>query len=155
MTKFRKKPIVIEAVKWTGKNFDEVMNFRNEFLGNKVNYENTEEWCLKTGKMPIPTLEGMLTAGDGDYIIKGIKGEFYPCKADIFEKTYTLVDEETVITDQEKIAKLTLALEEIVNPIKFMQDRLQEGERLNGHYAVMLSKDVSYLQRIAETALHS
>lgn len=91
MAKYRKKPVIIEAVQWTGKNFDEIMNFRQEFMGNKFNYENHEEYCLKTGQMPFQTLLGTLIAGTNDWIIKGVDGEFYPCKLDIFEKTYELV----------------------------------------------------------------
>lgn len=86
--KFRKKPVVIEAVKWDGKNFDEIMKFMQEFHGNKFNYENAEEEAYKTGKLYIRTLEGNMKASKGDFIIKGVSGEFYPCKPDIFEKTY-------------------------------------------------------------------
>ena len=86
--KYRKKPVVIEAVIWDGRNFDEVMNFMQEFHGNKVNYENAEEHAYKTGELTIETLEGNHIASKGDFIIKGVKGEFYPCKPDIFEMTY-------------------------------------------------------------------
>lgn len=74
--KYRKKPVVIEAVQWTGENFDEV-------------YEFTNKTCLWVGgELIIETLEGDHLARVGDYIIKGVKGEFYPCKPDIFEQTY-------------------------------------------------------------------
>ena len=73
--KFRKKPVVIEAVKWTGENGEEI-----------------EKFCPKAkfsySRLIIPTLEGDHFADVGDMIIKGVKGEFYPCKPDIFEKTY-------------------------------------------------------------------
>jgi len=105
MGKYRKKPIVIEAFKWTG------------------GHDQTEdpEWiveCLKSGRvsvcketetleyydgsadpvshvvgvwLEIETLEGTTRADQGDYIIKGIKGEIYPCKPDIFEASYEIV----------------------------------------------------------------
>lgn len=75
MSKFRKKPVVIEAVQWKGENQNEIASFMGvaSFVGYKVE---------------INTLEGMLTADVGDWIIKGVKGEFYPCKPDIFEVTY-------------------------------------------------------------------
>lgn len=76
MKKFRKKPIVIEAVQWNGENLDEIINFAGD---NAV---------LIVDILHIKTLEGGLTASEGDYIIKGIQGEFYPCKPDIFEATY-------------------------------------------------------------------
>jgi hypothetical protein len=86
--KFRKKPVVIEAIEWNGKNFDEVMNFMQEFHGNKFNYENAEELAYKTKELNIRTLEGVMIASCGDMIIKGVKGEFYPCKPDIFNASY-------------------------------------------------------------------
>jgi hypothetical protein len=92
MPKFRKKPVVIEATLWNGKNFDEVSNFIGENYGHKVAYEDTEERAIKTGNYLITTLEGIMTASAGDWIIKGVNGEFYPCKPDIFEKTYEPVE---------------------------------------------------------------
>lgn len=76
--KFRKKPVVIEAVKWTGNNQNELASFMG-----------VVSTC--NGKVEIHTLEGMLTASTGDWIIKGVKGEFYPCKPDIFSATYEAV----------------------------------------------------------------
>ncbi len=93
MPKFRKKPVVIEAVQWNGKNFDEAMNFMQEFHGSKFNYENAEEAAYKCGKISIRTLEGIMTCNKMDWIIKGVNGEFYPCKPDIFEKTYEEVSD--------------------------------------------------------------
>lgn len=86
--KYRKKPVEIEAVIWNGRNFDEIANFTNDNHGHKLGYEDAEERSLKTGEYFIRTLEGVMTASKGDFIIKGISGEFYPCKPDIFEKTY-------------------------------------------------------------------
>ena len=82
MAKYRKKPVVIEAVQWTGRNFKTISKFikcKHEFweLARTIN---------------IYTLEGVMEALQGDWIIKGVKGEFYPCKPDIFEQTYEKVD---------------------------------------------------------------
>ena len=76
MAKFRKKPVVIEAVQWTGENPEEISRFCGEFVS----------W--DEGEPQFATLEGDLYAATGDWIIKGVKGEFYPCKPDIFEKSY-------------------------------------------------------------------
>ena len=91
--KFRKKPIVIDAVQWNGKNFDEIMNFMQYFHGNKFNYENAEEQAYKTKQLTIQTDEGLMTASLNDWIVKGVKGEFYPCKPDVFELTYEKIDD--------------------------------------------------------------
>lgn len=81
MRSFRKRPVVIQAVQWTGSNSVEVLTF----LGGAG-------WWNQTGPI-IETLEGELHAAVGDYIIKGVSGEFYPCKPDIFEQTYEEVDQ--------------------------------------------------------------
>ncbi len=83
MPKFRKKPVVIEAVQFTGSNFFEIAGF----LGHGSDVLNNLE--LKTTDLPvIETLEGKMTASPGDWVIRGVKGEFYPCKPDIFAATY-------------------------------------------------------------------
>lgn len=80
--KYRKKPVVIEAIQWTGENLKEILEFANSSYLDKDNYT-----------LKIDTLEGTMTADRGDYIIKGVNGEFYPCKEDIFNKTYEIVKE--------------------------------------------------------------
>ena len=83
MTKYRKKPVVVEAVQYDG-------NFRclDIFSINDVgNFKLGKEYLL------IPTLEGDIKCSKGDYVIKGIQGEYYPCKPDIFEQTYELVEQ--------------------------------------------------------------
>lgn len=85
MAKFRKKPVVIEAIQWDGseQSWNNIINMgctpdQTEGMGNAIS---------------IATLEGVMTASFNDYIIKGIKGEFCPCKPDIFESTYEKLDE--------------------------------------------------------------
>ena len=84
MAKYRKKPVEVEAVQWTGKNLKQIA----DFLGR---------WPFPRKYVPsqiaIERLEGTMHASVGDYIIKGVNGEFYPCKPDIFEKTYERVEE--------------------------------------------------------------
>jgi|TARA_R110000851_G_scaffold298994_6_gene454806 hypothetical protein len=75
--KFRKKPVVIEALYFDGNNYEEC----EKFIG-KDNYDNTLSYPN------IKTLEGVMEVSEKDYIIKGVKGEFYPCKPDIFKMTY-------------------------------------------------------------------
>lgn len=78
--KYRKKPVEVEAKRWVGFNWDDIA-----------------EWCpyglthIIGSDLTIDTLEGRMTVKEGDWIIKGVEGEFYPCKPDIFEKTYEKV----------------------------------------------------------------
>lgn len=85
MMKYVKKPIVIEAIQWVGthKSLEEIDNF----CGNSL-----QDVSMQTKQLKIYTLEGEHIADNGDFIIKGIKDEFYPCKPDIFELTYEKVD---------------------------------------------------------------
>jgi hypothetical protein len=92
---FRKKPVIVEAVQLDNLNVPCVVRWIGEDKA-KMNLESDEAW--KLGKAPpifsvtICTLEGDMKAVPGDYIIKGVGGEFYPCKPDIFEKTYEAVE---------------------------------------------------------------
>jgi hypothetical protein len=80
--KFRKKPVVIEAIQFqdTAATITAISDFTNQTI--KVNYGPDSP------TLTIPTLEGDMTANVGDWIIRGVKGEFYPCKPDIFAATY-------------------------------------------------------------------
>lgn len=82
-TKFRKKPVVIDAMEFTATpiNIMALSGFMPSPLN--IDYAKRDEPVVK-----ITTLEGVMTAQVGDWIIKGVKGEFYPCKPDIFEATY-------------------------------------------------------------------
>lgn len=87
--KYRKKPVVIEAVKWYGKytDTDEWPEWFNDAVNSGVITAGSE-----VGTLTIGTLEGNHTASIDDYIIQGIKGELYPCKPDIFEATYEAIE---------------------------------------------------------------
>lgn len=88
MPKFRKKPVVIEAMQFTDEMKDRCYNFVR--CNSFPDFNDKGEPILK-----IQTLEGVMTTSLGDWIIKGVNGEFYPCKPDIFEKTYEAVEEES------------------------------------------------------------
>lgn len=96
MPKFKKKPIVVEAIRWTGSNLEEIRNF----VGSDLIEECVELFDIKRTlkemlvDIAIDTLEGTMRVDYGDYIIKGVKGEFYPCKPDIFLATYEEVIED-------------------------------------------------------------
>lgn len=84
--KYRKKPVVIEAWQFTEENKNRLLHDLQEQQMNIYSTFDNERLVMR-----IPTLEGEMTASLGDYIIKGVSGEFYPCKPDIFEKTYEAV----------------------------------------------------------------
>lgn len=94
MPKYRKKPVVIEAIQWNGKNLEYIETFAN---GAVSHYIEDSAWQVGKGIphciVTIHTLEGDMRVEDGDYIIRGVNGEFYPCKPDIFAKTYEKVED--------------------------------------------------------------
>ena len=83
--KYRKKPVVIDAVKFTEGECDMAFSFITCNCSVGVSKDGDKE-------IYIQTLEGTMTASIGDWIIKGVQGEFYPCKPDIFAQTYELVE---------------------------------------------------------------
>ena len=88
MTKFRKKPVVIEAMQFVGGK-----DSANEIQNWAIKHDTIIIWHFNHDRLGIPTLEGNMSALVDDWIIKGVKGEFYPCKPDIFESTYDEVDD--------------------------------------------------------------
>ncbi len=91
--KYRKKPVVIEAMRFEQKTFNPELL---DFIGERANFPECKIAGIDPaeGKFKIRTLEGVMVAEVGDYIIKGVKGEFYPCKPDIFEMTYEPVEDD-------------------------------------------------------------
>ena len=88
MTKYRKKPVVIDAWQFTMENKDSIYRMLAE-MQHDIYPSGTH--LGETPSLIIPTLEGKMKAELNDFIIRGVNGEFYPCKPDIFEKTYEQV----------------------------------------------------------------
>ena len=88
MKKFRKKPVVIEAVQWLNGQISETPT--PEWIGKALRKNMDEEGAMMRigNEIRIATLEGEMTASDGDWLIQGVSGEIYPCKPDIFKQTY-------------------------------------------------------------------
>lgn len=81
--KFIKKPVVIEAIQYQRENnIMQVQDFFGDGNGREFIY------IPETNEYGIKTLEGVMTVSKGDWIIRGVQGEYYPCKPDIFEQTY-------------------------------------------------------------------
>lgn len=92
--RYKTKPVEIEAIQWTGLNLEEI----KQFVGESLEYDILDTaWEVGKGRphiyIKIHTLEGDMNASVGDYIIKGLRGEFYPCKPDVFEKKYEVIVE--------------------------------------------------------------
>lgn len=91
--KVRKIPVEVEAVQWTGINLEEI----KQFVGGSLIYD-INDTAYQAGKfrplvhMKVKTLGGEMAVSENDFIIKGVDGEFYPCKPDIFNKTYEVVE---------------------------------------------------------------
>ena len=101
MQKFVKKPVVVEAIQYNGINITEV----ESFLVSKL---PTVWSSVEDTQLIIPTLEGDMKVSKGDYIIKGIKGEFYPCKPDVFKSTYNVVEDNNgILSEGEKRVRTT------------------------------------------------
>ena len=87
MSKFRKKPVEVEAMVFNENNQSEIILWCHKGLPPEANAIARPDYK----SLIIRTLDGDMRAMHGDYIIKGVKGEFYPCKPDIFEQTYEAV----------------------------------------------------------------
>lgn len=89
MAQYRKKPVVIEAIQWLPDQPQRLPKWWVDATHDETLHEHPEhpEWLF------INTLEGTMRADPGDWIIRGVKGEIYPIKADIFEETYEAVDD--------------------------------------------------------------
>ena len=96
MQKFVKKPVVIEAIQYDGANITEI----ETFVGAKL---PTVWLSVEETQLILSTLEGDMKVTKGDYVIKGVKGEFYPCKPDIFKQSYNMIKENNgILSEGEK-----------------------------------------------------
>ena len=135
--KATKKPVTIEAIKWDGENPNEIKAFCGELALLDINKQAYFAGIAAPRfDLTIHTLEGDHHASVGDYIIKGVNGEFYPCKPDIFEKTYDICG-----TNENDSRNFGWALEQLKNGKKVRRKgwngkgmflTLQEGSTVNG-----------------------
>lgn len=98
MAKFRKKPVVIEAIQFTGQTYAHAPDWLQAALDNGTvwfRWIGSQDAMNERRVMQIRTLEGVMQAEPSDWIIRGVKGELYPCKPDIFTATYEAVEEPT------------------------------------------------------------
>lgn len=90
--KFRKKPVVIEAARWPGREGTEFDDFltTEDHRAVSIDYAAVEDF--EAAPLLVETLEGVMKADPDDWIIRGVRGELYPCKPDIFAATYEPVE---------------------------------------------------------------
>jgi hypothetical protein len=94
MMKYRKKPIIVDAILWDGGNWDEIEKFSP--------YGILYDYPAHRQSLSIKTLEGEMTANKGDMIVKGIQGEIYPVKPDIFNATYERIIPQPIAKREER-----------------------------------------------------
>ena len=139
--KAKKKPVVIEFIQYNGNsNKMEI----EEWIGKELKCEVFSDSAYEAGmgapyfSLFIPTLEGEMRADPYDYIIKGVNGEFYPCKPDIFEKTYNVVNKDDY------------AFDELGIPLKEVGERLHALNESLSDYGILLQRDIGARIEIAE-----
>lgn len=121
MPLFRKKPVVIVAIQWTGENLSEVLEFTGKHPSWDKWFNSFEEYEAHVradrSVFKIKTLEGTHEAAPGDWIIRGVHGEHYPCKPDIFAKTYepasAALDKliaEAVAAERDRVTRIAASL---------------------------------------------
>ena len=126
MKNYRKKPVVIQAIQWDGTE-NHALEIASTFDGKldyKKKYEYDEGILAKSIDIFegffINTLEGQMKVSPNDYVIKGLKGEFYPCKPDVFEISYDLVNApesflDRVIKEKAELAERTSKLKDFID----------------------------------------
>lgn len=117
INKYRKKPVIVEAIIWTGNNIDEI----KELAKNAV-----EHIIFVDNNLYIETLEGNMNVSIGDYIIKGIAGEFYPCKPDIFKETYETV---SMVSDNDRTTVSMSEYRKLENKNKKLRNTINRLKR--------------------------
>lgn len=128
LASFTKKPVTIEAAQFTKGEAPSLGYEIAKWCGGRFNTDvKPSDHTDVRYSISIPTLEGVMTADEGDYIIKGIQGEFYPCKPDIFEATYSKqeaspVELGGVLFDQEQFAVVTKMCEDLAIPLRLGSD---------------------------------
>lgn len=151
MAKYRKRPVEIEAVQWDGANYLITETFM------KGSGAVVDQSYSKLGVILIPTLEGVMTAQVGDWIIKGTHGEFYPCKPDIFEQIYEEVADDFIGRIVEEKAQLNERAEKLagfINSPQFMklgtlmQNYMVEQYDVMKRYSVLLEKRLNLLGQV-------
>ena len=145
MKQYRKKPVTIEAVQFDGLNPTEIKDYVGENCEVEI-YDN--EVTPPVARIIIHTLEGDMEVSKGDYVIKGVKGEFYPCKPDIFEQTYEPAEIQKELEEAAKeYAKITFKKPHSDNPDE--EITIIEPDKYAGFIAGARYEDEQLSEKIA------
>ena len=130
--KYRKKPVVIDAVQWTGQNHREMFDFltSDTFVNETMSVDGNHFYIDHSridGGLIIKTMEGEHIATIGDYIIKGVKGEYYPCKEDVFYQTYEKVIETSKWETQRNLMTVPCGTKPIEDHLTMLPDEVSYG----------------------------
>ena len=144
-TQFRKKPVVISAIQWTGENLVDVIHFTDGRPPNNKSSHAGMMWdqyvdVVRKDGLKIFTMEGKMDASIGDWIIKGVKGEHYPCKPEIFALTYDDASASTDLSQAAVAAALSAAASELDGELS------EESTALLGAWAVEWAKQATSVQ---------
>ena len=146
-TQFRKKPVVISAIQWTGENLVDVIHFTDGRPPNNKSSHAGMMWdqyvdVVRKDGLKIFTMEGKMDASIGDWIIKGVKGEHYPCKPEIFALTYDDASASTDLSQAAVAAALEAAAKQVGDRGEWMQSHNLIG---NGYVFAGLAKAIRAL----------
>ena len=142
MSKVRKIPVVVEAFHFKDVScVDGLIAFVGE--DHIEGYTDTEEPEKPIPLYHIKTLEGDMRVSEGDWIIKGVKGEFYPCKPDVFKQTYEVVDE----NGDDKAVEGD-ALEKLASELGMFEDFNRDANRVNGYVITKSKRIVSEIAKV-------
>lgn len=141
---FRKRPVVVQAMRFVGDPHDllNVYSWVERHIGayNSMTADQVPDIGVsidsQNGDLLIMTLEGEMRCMYGDWVIRGIHGEFYPCKADIFDKTYELIEEDNKDEIPEMIEELRKVSDKPLSPYQEMVqaiDKIEQGKRKPNH----------------------
>ena len=148
--KYRKKPIVIEAIQCAG-TWEQAAEIK-KFAGDS--YLEINDLDFKRTYVYLKTLEGEHIVSPKDYIIKGVKGEIYPCKPDIFEMTYEMVGQMKNIDEMiEKAARDNCSNEPTTYDSPWHRDR-EYYERGGKYVANLLKPEIERLQKVQDKILN-
>ncbi len=133
---FTKKPVTIQAIQWTGENLREVITFtdgppdtRSHHAG--MAWDDYRDLVARDG-LKIYTLEGKMLASPGDWIIRGVKGELYPCKPDIFQETYAAASPTPPVEQQATTTEAALGVEPVSVYAKLPEALLTQYDDIDG-----------------------